>query len=307
MSETVATDGLRTELARGELRRVVASMVRSRVPRGDVDDVVQTTLCAALAANNVPEEPQRRARWVVGIARHKIIDYYRARRDEPAGALNDDERHGFEPPYEARDLLGHLAEDVAHDDRAKQTLEWIVREHGGERLADIARHDDVSATAVRQRVSRLRRRLRARWLPAVAAIVACATLWFGLRAPPAENRRAPLGVARDPFAELQGTWQVRRVEAEEGVDDTIAELVMALAPTASFTLDGSQLRVVVPGTERAFALEPSTREGTDGEFRLVDDSGVVHTARVDRVAGHLTVKLTTDDWRGTLVLVRGAR
>jgi DNA-directed RNA polymerase specialized sigma24 family protein len=172
MSTRLSAQHLRDDLARADLRDAVTRLVLARVPSADVDDVVQTTFCAALSSERVPEDRVRRARWVVGIARHKIADYYRR-----VGRLELDgfvDPLGPQPAHEERDLLTALVDETQSDERARQTLDWIVREHCGERFADIARAENESATVVRKRVSRLRRALRERWLPVMAALSVCA-------------------------------------------------------------------------------------------------------------------------------------
>jgi DNA-directed RNA polymerase specialized sigma24 family protein len=169
--EPVALGGAWSPAARNvlegaTLHRELCSMVRRRVPRSEVEDVVQGVLCDALAASNVPESPADVPRWVMGIARHKVADFHRRARREQLSDAADAEP--LSDPIEDRFLLHAV---LADGDQAatRETLRWVVREFAGEQLNDIAREAALPATVVRQRVSRFRRRMRARWLYAAAA------------------------------------------------------------------------------------------------------------------------------------------
>src|SRR5215468_5722860 len=85
------------------LRAAVRDFVRKRVPRDDVDDVVQNVFCDALVAPGRPDDPKTLKRWLLGIARHKVADRHRGafRREKlgiPETAANPP------PPVEARSL-----------------------------------------------------------------------------------------------------------------------------------------------------------------------------------------------------------
>ncbi len=69
----------RDALASAELRNLVERVVRKRVPEPEVDDLVQTVLCDAVASRSLPDEPEQLRRWLVGIARHKVADFHRKR------------------------------------------------------------------------------------------------------------------------------------------------------------------------------------------------------------------------------------
>ena len=217
-------DDLRVEIATPELRRNIVRLVGSRVPAVDADDVVQSALCAALTSAHVPNDPTKRVRWLFGIVRHKIADYYRVgRREAPlmmsAAAVDAAHAEDVGDSVETRQLLERIFDDVQSDARAAQTLAWIVREHGGESLSEIARKEAVSAASVRQRVSRMRRALRAKWLPLAAAMLACGALWMHW------PHDANGGVDGVPAATImhgaQGTWNV------SGVFDDGARVVVS--------------------------------------------------------------------------------
>ncbi len=67
----------KTMIASPEVRRLVEGVVRRRVPEMEVDDVVQTVLCDALASDNVPDDEEQLRKWIVGITRHKVADFHR--------------------------------------------------------------------------------------------------------------------------------------------------------------------------------------------------------------------------------------
>jgi RNA polymerase sigma factor (sigma-70 family) len=155
-------------LADPSIRRTLEEFVRRRVPGSEVDDVVQTVLCDALAAPGRPEDAAELKRWLLGIARHKVADHHRRSARESAAELP--ELAVAPPPVEARELLRWAEEQAAQSRDAKQTLAWMAREGEGEKLESIAAEERVPATRVRQRVSRMRRWMRERWLAELAAV-----------------------------------------------------------------------------------------------------------------------------------------
>lgn len=209
------------------LRRSLADFVRRRVPPSDVDDVVQTVLVEALAAPNRPQDVAELRRWVLGIARHKVVDLHRRAMREPPTELPDIEANP--PPLEARSLARWAEEQAGSAGDAQKTLDWMAREGEGEKLEAIAAEEKVPAARVRQRVSRMRRWMKERWtaeLAAVAmlAVLALAAWWLLKKREPeakpgpdvaptiAPEPPSPLDRARalraDAFAECErGAWQ----------------------------------------------------------------------------------------------------
>ncbi|WP_438021521.1 sigma factor [Sorangium sp. So ce315] len=155
-------------------RRALEEFVRRRVPGGEVDDVVQTVLCDALASPSRPADPAELRRWLLGIARHKVADHHRRSSRETAAELPD--LPVGPPPIEARELARWAEEQAAATRDARQTLAWMAREGEGEKLESIAAEEQVPAARVRQRVSRMRRWMRERWLAELAAVAALALL-----------------------------------------------------------------------------------------------------------------------------------
>ncbi len=164
-------------IADAALRARLVRLVRGKVPPGEVDDVVQATLTEALAAEGAPEDPALLGRWVLGIARHKCVDFYRRRhREVPVEGAGENEIAGEAAPPSARDLLRWAEEELPEGEPAERTLEWMLREADGDKLEHIAEEEAVPAPRVRQRVTRLRRHFRERWAAQVAALVAAVTL-----------------------------------------------------------------------------------------------------------------------------------
>ena len=158
------------------LRKQLEEFVRRRVPSADVDDVVQTVLCDALAARERPEAAEELKRWLLGIARHKVVDHHRRAHREPPTELPDLE--AAPPPVEERGLVT-WAERVAGGSRdGEATLRWMAREGEGDKLETIAAEERVPAARVRQRVSRMRRWMKERWLAELAAVAALAVIAF---------------------------------------------------------------------------------------------------------------------------------
>jgi DNA-directed RNA polymerase specialized sigma24 family protein len=183
-------------LAGAALRGSVEAMVRRRVPPHEVDDIVQATLTEALASSHRPEDADALNRWVHGIARHKIVDFHRARGREAmhAGDAIDEAPDSDAAPHDAIDLMRWAEREMPQNDGAARTLEWMMREGEGEKLESIAREAAVPAPQVRKRVERMRRHFRVRWAVQAAAIVAAlALLVFAILL--LRRREAP--VARD--------------------------------------------------------------------------------------------------------------
>jgi DNA-directed RNA polymerase specialized sigma24 family protein len=181
MPQIVPSPDRATLLADASLRSALVRFVRARVPAAEVEDVVQSTLTDALAAASAPSEPEELRRWVHGIARNKVVDFHRKAgreipRDPPPGAEPQDEG----APHSARELLSWAERELPDGAEAQSTLEWMLREGDGEKLEHIAEEANLPAPRVRQRVSRLRRHLRARWAAAVAAALALALVGYAI-------------------------------------------------------------------------------------------------------------------------------
>jgi DNA-directed RNA polymerase specialized sigma24 family protein len=158
----------------------LAQFVRSRVPESEVRDIVQATIADALDAERHPEGDEDLARWVHGICRHKVVDWFRrAKREVPRDLEAPDDGSaqvvvaGAESaPQSALDLLRWARKELPAGAENEKTLEWMLREGDGEKLEAIAAEANLPPARVRQRVSRLRRYYKARWAAQAAAVAA---------------------------------------------------------------------------------------------------------------------------------------
>jgi RNA polymerase sigma factor (sigma-70 family) len=160
-----------------ELYRLLSAVARRKIPRADVEDLVQSTLADALASPQAPEDEEDLRRWVLGIARNKIADYYRrGRREVPHEPLDLDlvSRDGKDEPHSARDMLRWAEGALPENQTAKETFDWMIREGQGEKLEAIAEEERLPAPQVRKRVSRLRQHLKRMWAVELGAVAAIA-------------------------------------------------------------------------------------------------------------------------------------
>jgi DNA-directed RNA polymerase specialized sigma24 family protein len=223
------------------LRRALADFVRRRVPSGEVDDVVQTVLVEALAAPSRPRDPGELKRWLLGIARHKVVDLHRRSLREPPTELPDLE--AAPPPIEARALARWAEEQAGGTGEAQKTLAWMAREGEGEKLEAIAAEEKVPAARVRQRVSRMRRWMKERWTAELAAVamltmLALAAWWLLHKAPEEAHQQppAPPTIAPEPPSPL--------------------DRARALRADALRACDRSEWRACLDGLDEARGLDP---------------------------------------------------
>jgi DNA-directed RNA polymerase specialized sigma24 family protein len=194
------------------------SYVRRRVPSDEADDVVQAVLCAALEARQRPTDGVGLRRWLTGVARHLIARHYETTRGSRRGA-DDDAFEPMEapPPFEERSLVRwaeEQAEAVAH---GPETLDWMAREGEGEKLEAIAREAELPSPMVRQRVSRLRRWMKGRYLAelALASSFALLLAWLWTRQKDADGPEKLANEAPAPSASAAHTAEVDRAVREQ--------------------------------------------------------------------------------------------
>jgi RNA polymerase sigma factor (sigma-70 family) len=172
----VSSDRLVAKLADPSLTAALSHFVRARVPEPAVEDIVQSTLTEALDAEQHPDGDEDIVRWVHGICRHKVIDWFRRSRREVPRDLESGEEAPVaaaeSAPQSAMDLLRWAQKELPAGEENAKTLEWMLREGEGEKLETIAAEANVPAPRVRQRVSRLRRYYKARWAAQTAALAA---------------------------------------------------------------------------------------------------------------------------------------
>jgi RNA polymerase sigma factor (sigma-70 family) len=254
---------LREVLANPDVRRRLVAMISRRVPADATEDVVQSVLCDALVARDVPSI-ETVPRWLFAIARHKVADFHRrARRHrETAETI---EAASKEDPIEERDLL-ERAQAIAPDPRA---LEWIVRTEEGATLAEIAEEEDLPAPVVRQRVSRLRRALRTALLAAAAITIALLVA--------SSHQRAPR-IGADPVAMvgLDGSWHVVSTECAPGAPPACATARGTRVRIEGNTATIGMLTLDVADTLREYHARVET---TNATIRIESDLGTVTLAR----------------------------
>lgn len=187
------------------LRRAIFAAVRSRVPERDAEDVVQSVLTDAVATSHAPDDAVEFKKWVMGIARHKVADYYRSRKRE---VLADpaDEPAADSAGHDARDLLRWAERELPRGEEAEETFRTMLREGDGEKLEHVAEEGDVPAPRLRQRVSRLRRFFRERW-----ALVAAATIAIVVGVVVARRSlEKPVPIAHEPPGDVERGRVLRR-------------------------------------------------------------------------------------------------
>lgn len=156
-----------------DLRNALVAMVKRRVPESEVEDIVQSTLADAFASPHAPADAESFRRWIFGVAKNKVVDYHRRAGRE---TFEVPEVAGHAAPHQEADLLRWAERNLPPGDENKATLDWMLREGDGEKLESIAESEHLPAPRVRQRVSRLRRHLKAHWQKEVAVLAALGVL-----------------------------------------------------------------------------------------------------------------------------------
>lgn len=308
------------QLGARDLRRNLTAMLERRLPREDVDDVAQTVLCDALEAERVPADPVELRKWLAGIARHKVADFHRARARTSARTDRLDDEGAIEPesppaPIEAREVLANVIGETKSD-RDRETLGWLVREHAGDRLADIAKEAGLPSPVVRQRVSRLRRALRKRWAAALAFVFVLGGIAGGAYSL-ADGEPNGISIAPDPSAAsppvvaaapspLDGTWRVERIDPTMKLAPAQKELLDSELPTIRVKVQGARIEI----TAHLGALSLTAKDlsqAKDGTLTatVVAPNGVQERVAIQRL-GEARLKLTVQNPRfgGTAILVR---
>jgi DNA-directed RNA polymerase specialized sigma24 family protein len=231
-------------LADPALNARLSHFVRTRVPGSDADDILQATLADALDSREPPEDDEDLARWVFGICRHKIVDWFRRMRREVPVDLSADEEvlPAASLPASAIDLARWARRELPKGKYNEQTLEWMLREGEGEKLEAIAAEANLPAPAVRQRVWRLRRYFQKRWAAQAAAVAAllivAVVVFFALRrkpetiAPRPDPSFEPSPNLPAPVAPLQAPSPLPAMSAEPDASlESKGPPVKAPAPT----------------------------------------------------------------------------
>ncbi len=216
-------------------------MIRRRAPSSEVEDLVQSTLADALASTRAPDDPDELRRWVFAIARHKIADHHRrSGREEPRELP---EIEATSAPHSARDLMRWAENALPDGEKAKETLDWMLREGHGEKLEAIAAEARMPAPVVRKRVSRLRQHLRERWAldvtVAFVAITLASGFWYY------QSRHAPIPIAKEApsafvpqVSRLDKAKELRRQAFDQCEHSNWQDCITALDQAADLDRDG---------------------------------------------------------------------
>lgn len=295
----LATSALQTDLRR---------MVRRRVPARDVDDVVQEVLCDALASPFPGTTPREVVRWVMAIARHKVADYHRrAGRELPTDDL---EIASSSSVVEDRDLLDAVLREASAEARGTETLDWIVREHEGEPLSAIAAVERLGAAAVRQRVSRFRRRMRLALLMAAALGVAAVFVAWGIGEEavpgvvadgeavgptlPLDTRAQPAASASATSLAFEGTWRIEDAQLASGASPALRSIVAAQSVVTRIDVSGDDVTITSPTRVLHGTLESAASQDP-GRF-----TATLHTDR-----GSATLEIAVDAAGATVTAANG--
>ena len=243
-----------TRLADPALRESLLKYARKRLPPAEVEDLVQNTLTEALLGANAPREEAEFRRWVHGIARHKIADTYRRRGRLPI-ASSDLDVGAAAPSAPLGELSQWLESELPKTDGAQATLHWLLREGDGESLDEIARDVELPAPRVRQRVSRLRRHLHARWLALGAAglllFVGAGTLLYQT----SKGSNVPPSIAREPVPPLERARSLRQNALQQCAAFAYRECIAAL----------DQAKALDPSGESASAVREARAAAMNSE------------------------------------------
>jgi RNA polymerase sigma factor (sigma-70 family) len=282
------------------LRRDLSAMVRRRVPAAEVEDITQTVLCDtlhALAQREPLSGPEELRRFAAGVARHKVADFHRrARFTEVPSEV---EATSPPAPLEARALLGQVTQSITSP-RERETLGWLVREHEGEQLREIAKEVGLPAPAVRQRVSRLRRAIRARWAHALVAIVALGSCGALART---SGRFSAVG--GEPIVAEPDDPIVRDLAAVSGRWRLVSVTGLAHAPSLTLDVSGRRVTGATPTGLRVDGVVTRVQR-RDGSVEL-DLEGPQKPARVIvrlEPDGTATVTMPSGPLRGAAHFVR---
>jgi DNA-directed RNA polymerase specialized sigma24 family protein len=198
---TQAHAALRRYVAQPTTRTSLRAYVRRRGFFDDADDLVQTVLCDALAVQAVPAEPEDLPRWITGIARRKVADERRRRARWKHEELPD---FGASTHPEHADLLKRIDADLA-DPEQRRALSYLLREHAGNSLLEIAREQALRPETLRQRICRLRRHLRAVHFLPLLLVLGLGVATLPHYRPPAVR---PSVETVTELAGYQGRWHV---------------------------------------------------------------------------------------------------
>jgi DNA-directed RNA polymerase specialized sigma24 family protein len=284
-----------------DVRASISSTIRRAVPASDADDISQGVFCDALEATTLPKNRLEIPFWLVGIARHRVADYFRRRPREVLGLTPE----GSTPPatFESREALDHVAARLRNDADAKKTLEWMVLEHDGVPFKTIARREKLSPAAVRARVYRLRTRLRRELGYLLVGILLALGVGAALHARQQADSAARDQSAGTTPAWAQGDFAVVRATLSEGYDAATRAKLESEALDATISLRGSTLDVRTATRHKVLTLSLTSH---DDAFvaAATDDTGRIRVFSIRIDGEEVFVESSAGALKGTLVLKR---
>jgi len=244
------------DLLHPELRQHLAGYLRRRLPPAEVDDALQAVYCAALEARSIPSDQVHLRRWLTVIARRQVAAYYERTSAEQLGEAPEVE---VQPELvEAMSMLRWAEREAAHSqlESVDQTLDWMARESEGEKLEAIAADTRMPSARVRQRVSRLRRFMKARWVMEMSAalvLIAIASWMLARRQQPVVKlERVPLppmtATLPDP---MKRAAELRKEALRECDEYRFKECLRLLDEAAGIDPAGDEDSVIVGARKRA--------------------------------------------------------
>jgi len=130
----------------------------------DIQDIFQEVTIAAAAFARKNKRPEKPEKWLRGVARHKIQDYWRKEAKHPSKvALFEGIECGDPSPYEwvlsveKRSQINQAVEKLSNEERILLEKKYIT----GDSCAAISRASGKSIKAIEYQLSKARNSLRA--------------------------------------------------------------------------------------------------------------------------------------------------
>lgn len=136
--------------------RMVHGVLLARVPRGDVDDLVQDVFMTAMHRLDTLREPAAFAGWLAQIARNRAIDHLRKRPHATAALVEEP----VAPDGDTSAALAVLSEITALPEAYRETL--VLRLVEGLTGPEISERTGLTHPSVRVNLHRGMKMLRAR-------------------------------------------------------------------------------------------------------------------------------------------------
>lgn len=152
------------------------SFIRKRISdHGEAEDILQDVLSDFMEAYRLPEPIEQVGAWLFRVARNRIIDRFRKKKEQPFSEWNDDETNeywlddalplvnGPEAAY-ARDLLLQELQDALNELPQEQRDVFVAHELQGRSFEELATETGVKLNTLLSRkryaVLHLRQRLQ---------------------------------------------------------------------------------------------------------------------------------------------------